>query len=187
MHRTRIALAAIICLTAVARGVPAGGQDMPPMPKPGPEHAVLKHDEGVWDATVEMFMPGAPPMTSKGVETNTIGCGGLCLITDFKGEMMPGASFHGHGTTTYDVTKKKYVGSWTDSMSSGLAIAESTWDPANKTATGWMEGPDMTGKIMKTKAVTQYKDPNTRVFTMYMPGPDGKEVAGMRITYVRRK
>ena len=30
--------------------------------------------------------PGAKPTTSKGVEVNTLGCGGLCLITDFKGE-----------------------------------------------------------------------------------------------------
>jgi hypothetical protein len=187
MYRTRIAHAAIFTLIVVARALHAAGQDMPPMPKPGPEHAVFKQDEGTWDATVEMFMPGAPPMTSKGVETNTIGCGGLCLITDFKGEFMPGTSFHGHGTAAYDSTKKKYVGSWTDSMSTGLAISEATWDPATRTVTGWMEGPDMTGKITKTKAVTEYKDPDKRVFTMYAPGPDGKEAIGMRITYMRRK
>jgi hypothetical protein len=35
--------------------------------------------------------------------------------------------------------------------------------------------------------VTEYKDPDTRVFTMYFPGPDGKEAPGMRITYKRRK
>ena len=105
-------------------GVPAGSasaQDMPAMPKPGPEHQLLKEDEGTWDAKVEVFPgPGAAPMVSKGVEVNTIGCGGLCLITDFKGEMMPGQPFHGHGTATYDPQKKKYVGSWTDSMSHGL-------------------------------------------------------------------
>lgn len=187
MNRTRLFPTIVCGLFLFLCTMPVAGQDMPPMPKPGPEHAVLKHDEGVWDATVEMFMPGAPPMTSKGVETNTIGCGGLCLITDFKGELMPGASFHGHGTTTYDTTKKKYVGSWTDSMSAGLALSEATWDPASKTSSGFMEGPDMTGKIMKTKAVTEYKDANTRVFTMYMPGPDGKDAPGMRITYVRRR
>ena len=77
-------------------GVPAGStsaQDMPPLPKPGPEHQLFKEDEGTWDAKVEVFPgPGAAPMVSKGVEVNTIGCGGLCLITDFKGEMMPGAA-----------------------------------------------------------------------------------------------
>jgi hypothetical protein len=155
------------------------------MPKPGPEHAFFKDDEGTWDAVVEAFMPGAPPSTSKGVETNIVGCGGLCLITDFKGDMM-GMAFHGHGTTTYDVAKKKYVGSWTDSMSTGLATIEGTFDAAKKTFNSTFEGPDMTGNVTKTRSVTEYKDKNNRVFSMYMPGPDGKEALGMRITYKRR-
>jgi len=161
---------------------------MPPMPTPGPEHAILKEDAGTWDALVESFSaPGAPPATSKGVETSTVGCGGLCLVTDFKGEMMPGQAFHGHGTTTYDPAKKKYVGSWTDSMSAGLMLSEATWDAATKTAAGMMEGPDMTGKVTKMRSLSEYKQPGTRVFTLYGPGPDGKETMMMRITYTRRK
>jgi hypothetical protein len=163
----------------------SGGQP-PPMPKPGPEHELFKMDVGTWDATIENSMPGAPPSTTKGTEVNTIGCGGLCLISDFKGEAMPGMSFEGHGIGTWDVAKKKYVGSWTDSMSGGLATAESTWDPATKKFTGWMEGPDMTGKVMKTRSVVEYRSDGTRVFTMFAPGPDGKEMQMMRITYRRR-
>jgi hypothetical protein len=187
MKLARVTLAAT--LGAVFLTGPVAAQEgMPPAPKPGPEHAILKQDEGAWDATVEMFMaPGAPPMTSKGVETNAIGCGGLCLITDFKGEMGPGQPFHGHGTSVWDPGKKKYVGTWTDSMSSGIALGESTYDAAAKTMTGTMEGADATGKVSKMKSVVQYKDANTRVFTMYMTGPDGKEVPGMTITYVKRK
>src|SRR5215210_5767170 len=56
----------------------------PPMPKPGPEHALMNMDVGTWDAVVELNPgPGMPAVTSKGVEVNTLGCGGLCLITDF--------------------------------------------------------------------------------------------------------
>jgi hypothetical protein len=163
----------------------AAAQEMP-MPKPGPEHKVLEMDAGTWDATVEMWMaPGTPPTVSQGTETNTIGCGGLCLISDFK-SVMAGAPFHGHGTTAWDPARKKYVGSWTDSMSAGITINEATYDPATKTATGWMEGPDMTGKVIKSKTLGQYKDANTRVFTMYTTGPDGREVPSMKITYKRK-
>ncbi len=180
-------VAAPAMLTARTAPDAATVQEMPPMPKPGPEHQIFKEDAGTWDAKVEAFMaPGAPPMVSKGVETNTLGCGGLCLVTDFKGEMMPGMAFHGHGTAAYDPAKKKYVGSWTDSMSTGLMVSESTYDAASKTMTGWMEGPDMTGKVTKMKAVVEYKN-GTRVFSMYGPGPDGKEAVTMRITYTRRK
>jgi Protein of unknown function (DUF1579) len=185
-------LAATTAWLFVAAAAPAiaasAARQEPPMPKPGPEHEILKMDEGTWDATVELMPgPGAPPMTSKGVEVNTIGCSGLCLITDFKSEMMPGVAFHGHGVTTWDVVKKKYVGSWTDSMSQGLSISEGTWDPAARRWTGWMEGPDMTGKVVKVKSVSEHRPDGTRVMTAYGPGPDGKETMVMRITSTRRK
>jgi hypothetical protein len=179
------ALLAFLGAPAAAR---AEQQGPPPMPKPGPEHELFKMDVGTWDAVVEFTPgPGAPPMTSKGVEVNTLGCGGLCVITDFKAEMMPGTSFEGHGLTTWDVVKKKYVGSWTDSMSQGLAITEMTWDPAAKKFSGWMEGPDMTGKVSKTRSVAEHRPDGTRVMTAFAPGPDGKEAQVLRITYTRRK
>ena len=187
MKLMRLALAVTLGITVLAGRAAAQQQDMP-MPKPGPEHMVFKQDEGTWDAVVEMFMaPGAPPMTSKGVETSVVGCGGLCLITDFKGEMGPGQPFSGHGTSAWDPAKKKYVGSWTDSMSSGIAMSEATYDAAARTMTGYMEGPDASGKVAKMKSVVEYKGADSRVFTMYMTGPDGKDVLGMRITYTKRK
>jgi len=174
---------AVLGAAAVHAQAPAGG---PPLPKPGPEHAVFKLDEGTWDAAVEMFpAPGAPAMTSKGVETNSVGCGGLCLVSDFKGDF-GGMPFHGHGTSAYDPGKKKYVGSWTDSMSQGLMIGESTYDAATRTVTGYMEGPDMTGAVVKSKSVVEYKADGTRVMTMYTKGPDGKEAPNMRITYKKK-
>ena len=186
MTSTRLTLLTVgIALGLVAS---ARAQDMPPMPKPGPEHAVLKMDEGTWDAVVEMAAaPGATAMTSKGVEVNTLGCGGLCLITDFKGEMMPGANFHGHGTTAYDSAIKKYVGSWTDSMSPGLSLSQGTYDAATKKSASTMEGRDTSGALVKSRAVVEYSDADHRVMTMFTTMPDGKEVQTMRITYTRRK
>jgi hypothetical protein len=166
---------------------PDGWQGPPSLPKPGAEHQLFKMDEGTWDAAIEVSPPDGPAMTSKGVEVNTIGCGGMCIITDFKGEAMPGVPFAGHGVGTWDTVKKKYVVSWTDSMSQGLAIGEASWDPAKKQLAGWVEGPDMTGKVMKMRTLGEYKAPDTRVFTSFAPGPDGKEIQTMRITYTRRK
>jgi hypothetical protein len=175
-------------LMGFALSASAHAQDMPALPKPGPEQEVFKLDEGTWDAVVEMTPgPGAPTMTSKGVQVDTLGCGGLCLITDFKGELMPGLSFHGHGLTAYDSSKKKYVGSWTDSMSAGLMMSEGTYDPAAKKMTGWMEGPDMSGAMTKSKTVSEYVDADHHTMTMFMQSQDGKDVQTMKITYTRRK
>jgi uncharacterized protein DUF1579 len=178
---TLLTLAAGLLLSASASA------QMPPTPKPGPEQEVLAKDAGTWDASVEMMMPGAQAMTSKGTEVSTMGCGGMCLITDFSSELMPGVPFKGHGLTAYDSTKKKYVGSWSDSMAPGLQISEATYDPATKSTTAWMEGPDMTGTIVKTKSVSNYVDADHRTMTMFMTGADGKEAPTMKITYTRRK
>jgi uncharacterized protein DUF1579 len=177
--RRTFALSAVIVSSAVV----AWAQG-PPLPQPGPEHEILKKDVGTWDATVEMLQPPGPP--SQGTETSTMGPGGLWLISDFKSDMM-GMPFTGHGVTGWDPAKKKYVGTWVDSMSTSISLSESTYDAASKTATGTLEAPGPDGKPVKLKAVTQYKDADTRVFTMYAPGPDGKEAAMMRITYKRKK
>ena len=159
----------------------------PPTLKPGPEHKQLAADAGTWDGVLEMMVePGKPPIKGKGVEVNTIGCGGLCLITDFKSDSALGP-FHGHGVTTWDPKKKKFIGSWTDSMSTGLAIGESVYDAKAKRWTGTMEGPDATGAVVKMKTVTDNPSPTSRVFTIYAPGPDGKEMQVMKVTYTRRK
>jgi hypothetical protein len=188
MRRSRFAgwvFAVIVSAGGAARA--STWQEQIPMPKPGPEHAVLKLDEGVWDAVIEIMPgPGMPTMTSKGVETNTMGCGGLCLITDFKGELMPGVAFSGHGTTAWDAIKKKYVGTWTDSMAQGIAIGEMTWDAAAKKMTGWLEGPNATGTVVRTRTVVEQQDAK-RVMNGYAAGPDGAEMQVMRITYTRRK
>jgi hypothetical protein len=157
------------------------------MPRPGPEHDVLKGDVGTWDASVEIWMtPGGTPSVSKGVETNTMGPGGFWLLTDFKADMM-GTPFAGHGTAGYDPIKAKYVSTWIDSMSPALNIGESTYDAATKTMTGTIDGLDMSGRPTKSKAVSQWKADGSRVFSMYSKGPDGKEALAMRITYTKKK
>jgi hypothetical protein len=165
---------------------PAAPQGMPPMPTAGPEHELLKNEAGTWDATVEMLGMGPTPATSKGSENNTLMANGLWLITDFKSEMM-GMPFHGHGTSGWDPGKKKYVGTWVDSMSPGVFLFEGTYDASTKTLTSVMVGPDMTGKMQKMRSVSEYKSPDSRTFSMYAVGPDGKEALNMRISYTRRK
>ena len=175
-----------LALALLFTGAALAAQQGPPMPKPGPEHAVFKTDVGTWDAVVEMKDPSAPPSKGKGVEVNKIGCGGLCLISDFKADI-GGMPFEGHGVSTWDPAKKKYIGSWTDSMSTGLAIGESTYDAKTKKWSGTMEGPDMTGKVVKMRSVGEMPDANTRIMRLYSTGPDGKEAESMTITYTRRK
>jgi hypothetical protein len=176
---------ATVCI-GVGLGLVVGPALAQEMPKPGPEHEILKQDVGTWDAVVEMFEPGKPPTVTKGTETVSVMTGGLWTVTDFKSTIM-NEPFQGHGQNGFDPYKKKYVATWVDSMSPGITLGEYTYDAKTKTMKGFMEGPDMTGKLMKMSQTTEWKDPDTRVFSMSMPGPDGKDVPTMRITYKRRK
>jgi hypothetical protein len=179
----RVALALPAVSVALVLAAPAALAQAPPMPAPGPEHELLKKDVGTWDATVEMFMqPGAAPSVSKGTEVVSM-LGGFWQIGEFKSEMM-GQPFEGRGAMGYDPARKKYVGTWVDTMSPGYYTTEGTYDAATKTLTATMEGPDPSGAPTKVKETTEWKDDGTRVFTMY--APDGKTVS-MRITYKRRK
>jgi len=160
---------AVACTAVLGTAGLAAAQGMPAMPKPGPEHAIFKDVAGNWDAKVESFMaPGGPPSVSNGTETSRVGCGGLCLISDFKGSFVmgppgtPATPFEGHGTETYDTSKKKYVGSWTDSMSTGLSVTEATHDAATKT---------MTGKLTRF-----IPGSNHAQLIFEVIGPDGKPV-----------
>jgi hypothetical protein len=174
------AVAFLVCSSVDAR-------QEPPMAKPGPEHQLFKMDEGVWDATVEITQgPGVGPMTWKGAETNTVGCGGLCLISDFTADMSAGMTFKGHGLLTWDPARKKYIGSWVDSMSGGLMMTEAVWDPTARKFEATMEGPDASGNVVKSRSVSEYKG-DMRMMTAYAPGPDGKEMQVLRISYTRRK
>jgi hypothetical protein len=68
-----------------------------------------------------------------------------------------------------------------------MSKTEATYDAKAKKWTGTMEGPDMTGNVMKTRNEVVWKDANTRIMTAWAPGPDGKEMQMMKITYTRKK
>jgi len=147
-----------------------------------PFHKELKRFAGTWDATVTM--QGEEP--SRGVETNTVSCNGLWLLTQYKGEFQ-GSKFQGHGIMGYDAGKKKYVSVWVDSMTSSLSLGEGTMDPETKTLTTSMDGPGPDGGIVQQKMVETWKGPNHRTVVFSMPLANGKSVPTMTIEYQRKK
>jgi uncharacterized protein DUF1579 len=169
------------------QGVKAEAPPEMAAPKPGPHHAHLAKSAGTWDATVESFMaPDQAPQVSKGVEVNTLDSGGLWLVSDFKGTFM-GQPFQGHGLMGYDTTKSRYTGVWADSMSTAMMASEGTCDGSGGRLTMTSQGPGMDGKMTTWTMVSEFKDADTRVFSMSFPGPDGKDQLAMRITFKRRK
>jgi hypothetical protein len=83
--------------------------------------------------------------------------------------------------------KKKYFNTWMDSMSTGLMMSEGDYDSSSKTYTytGEMMGPD--GKMCTARQVVKVESNDKHTFTMFAPGPDGKEAKMLEIVYTRKK
>jgi hypothetical protein len=61
VFRTVRIASVVVVVAAASLAAQSGAQQTPPMPKPGPEHAVFQLDAGTWDAAVEMSAgPGVP-------------------------------------------------------------------------------------------------------------------------------
>ncbi len=180
-------LFAAIVLASCAR--PALAQETPPLMTPTKAHEEMAHEVGVWDAESTTWeKPDAEPMTSKGLETNKM-LGKMWLLSEYEGDYQ-GMKFQGRMQLGYDPLKKKYVGTWVDTISPFIFSMEGDYDAATHTLTLMMHGTSaMTGKPETAKNVTRYTDEDTKVFEMYMPveGQDGKWWKMMEIKYKRRK
>ena len=173
---------AIAASTALLIGT-LNAQEAPSPPTPGPEHKQLQALEGTWDA--KMKMEGAPaPITA--VATYKSECGGLWLASEFKSDD-PAFKFQGKGLDGYDTNKKKFVGIWVDSMSTGVMTMEGTYDEKTKTTTMEGQGYNEQGKPAKYRNVTKETDDDHFTFEMFMIGDDGKATSAFTIDYARRK
>jgi hypothetical protein len=156
---------------------------------PTKEHEVLKQDVGTWDATIKVWMagPDAEPAESKGTETVTLFGDGLWALGKFEGEF-GGMKFEGHSQLGYNAKKGKYVGTWIDSMSDRITPMEGTYDAKTRTLTVVVDAINpATGEPMKETHVHKYLDDGSREFTMYVPGPDGKDMKMMEVRYTKKK
>ena len=150
-------------------------------PVPGPEHERLKTLEGTWTATVKMG-----DGESKGTMTYKLECGGLWLVSDFRGEF-EGQAFQGKGMDGFDPVKKKYVSVWVDSWSTQPLLLEGTHDKETNTTTMTGEGMGPDGGMAKYKMVTRLTSDDHHTFTMFLVGDDGQDVPMMTIDYTRKK
>ncbi len=180
-RRTKIAPWMSIMMVLSVAGVAAAQ-----MAQPTKEHEILKEGVGTWDGTIKLFSaPGEEPAESKCTETVEL-VGGMWLVSKFEGEIM-GTPFEGRGTSGYDPEKKKYVGTWIDSVSPTMMLMEGDYDPATKTLTATAEGRDpASGEKVIYKEISRTIDQNTRSFEMQIPGENGEYWTMMTIEYKRR-
>lgn len=152
------------------------------------EHELLKDQVGVWDAHVKLYhTPGEEPEVTECTETVEMLPGGMWITSRFEGKIM-GMPFTGIGTSGYDPTEKKFIGTWVDSMSPYLQTIKGDYDPETKTLTSISESRNpLNGEKITYKEIGRKIDDDTRTFEMQMPNDDGEYVKMMEIEYTRKK
>lgn len=154
---------------------------------PGPQHKQLAEMAGTWEVTIKSFEGGGEPQVSTGKASRKMIMDGRYLKEDYKGTYM-GQPFDGMGLTGFDNVLKKFTTVWIDSMSTGVGVGNGEMDSTGKILTTSMTYSDpMTGKASTMRQILKRESKDLETFEMYGPGPDGKEVKMMEMTYKRVK
>jgi len=153
---------------------------------PGDAHKKLEPLVGTWDAKVSMWMaPGQPPQESTGTSETAWVLGGRFLETKHQGTFM-GQPFSGIGYTGYDNVAKKYIGTWMDTLGTGMMSSSGNMSGKSMKMTASMTDP-MTGKVARSTETFTIVDNDHNKMEMWDKGPDGKPVKVMQIDYTRKK
>lgn len=151
---------------------------------PGPQHELLKSQVGNWAIKNTLYVgPGDPQISQATAEVTSI-LGGRFIQEKYSGSMM-GMPFQGIGLTGYDNVRKMYVGTWMDSLSTGITLVEGTADASGKTITWTGSTTDpMTGRTTDIRMVMSLGDSSRSVEFYETSG--GKENKTMEMVYTRK-
>jgi hypothetical protein len=154
---------------------------------PGDQHKLLQKMVGKWNLSLKSWMaPNQPPTESTGTAEVKSLLGDRFVQTTVTSSFM-GKPFNGIGTTGFDKGKKKFVGTWIDSMSTGMMRSEGTSDAAGKVMTSQAVATDpVTGKESRMRIVGKWESDDKMVEEFYEKH-GGKEAKTMEITYTRAK
>jgi hypothetical protein len=152
---------------------------------PGANHARLTPMVGTWRATTTFTMaPGAPPQVHAGTSVNRFVLGGRYLEQNYKGSSM-GMPFEGIGYTGYDNVQKRYVGTWMDTMGTGLMNSVGVGHPTDERIDSVAEATEPSGQKKVFETIVRIKNHAHHSYEMWAKGPNGKNYRVMLAEYER--
>lgn len=153
---------------------------------PGEAHKALEPLSGKFDVKVKSWNdPSKPPEESAGKSERKWIMGGRYLQEDFQGTY-GGQPFTGMGVMGHDNVTGKYFGSWIDSMSTSMMVSHGSMKGPSISYSGMMSDP-VSGKQVKSTMSITIKGPDAHLLEMWGPGPGGKKMKMMELSYSRSK
>ena len=182
----RTLLGAFTAMTGLLTAAVLLGQEgKPPHPIPTDEHGFIRQFEGEWRTSGKGTDMTGKEVDMAGVEYDRMVLGDFWLSFVYRSQIND-KPFVGHGMIGYDPAKKKYVGTWVDSMSPYMSQLEGRADAKTNTLTMEVSGVDpMTDKSCKGRLVFQIQDPEHRSLQSYRmddSAPGGKVIFYLHYT-----
>ena len=163
-------------------------QELPQIPGPEKEHQFLQQFAGQWSTISKAEMGSGQPAVECTGSIRARMIGGLWVVNEIRTEMA-GTSVIGLQTIGYDPAKKKYVGTWVDSMVNHLWHYEGTVDETGRILTLEAEGPNLmaAGKLTKFQDIYEFKSADEIAASSRMLDPDGNWITFMSGTATRQR
>jgi len=152
---------------------------------PSPAHARLMPMVGTWRAKTTFTMaPGVPEQVHGGTSVHRMVLGGRYLEQIYKGMSM-GMPFEGIGFTGYDNVQQRYVGTWMDTMGTGLMNSVSVGNPTDERIDCVAEAIEPSGQKRVFESIVRIHNHGRHSYEMWTKGPNGKSFRMMLIEYER--
>ena len=152
---------------------------------PAAGHARLMPMVGTWKAKTTFTMaPGAPEQTHGGTSVHRMVLGGRYLEQIYKGMSM-GMPFEGIGYTGYDNVQKRYVGTWMDTMGTGVMNSVGVGLPTDERLDFVAEAIEPSGNKKVFDAIVRIRNHEHHSYEMWTKGPNGKSYRVMLVEYER--
>ena len=165
MSRMHFALCVLSLALAACKSEPKKpAMTMADWMTPGEAHQQLVKGVGYWEGTLTMFGEHATPQPIHATET-VEAVGPFWIQSRFTCDFM-GQPYVGTGCVGYDPAKKKYVGTWIDSMSSYFSKMEGQKDANGVLVLHWTAPDETTGKMVSHRSES-VETAGTRVMTFF--------------------
>ncbi len=127
---------------------------------------------------------GAPPESGEGESDHLWVLGGRFIEQRYRGKIadMP---FEGIGFTGFDNVQRKYVGSWIDTMGTGMMNSLGVGQPTNGEIAFVSEIHEPTGRRQTFRSIIRIANGDRHSYELWTAGPDGREFRTMLVEYTR--
>ncbi|MDA8743706.1 DUF1579 domain-containing protein [Rubripirellula amarantea] len=175
-----VAMLALLCISL------SQAQE-PDFPNPEPQHQWLKQFVGQWTSSSRTIASGEQPAMQCTGTMDSRMLGEFWIVNEISGDM-DGTKFNAILTIGFDSDRKRYVGTWIDSMMNYMWHYEGDVEASGKKLVLIAEGPNVMaeGKTTKFRDSYEFNTPDTLTSTSEVMDDDGNWVTFMNGTVTRR-